>query len=309
MMALRTMALFAFCLLAPVFSPVASAQVAEIGLTLDSTQTQATGHARTLAHSLLWKISRPGIDHASYLFGTVHIVPESRFTVADRVRDALQEADRIVFEFNMGDEDFAKNASRETRLEAGMTLQDLYGEERFATLSALVKEAYGFDFTMLGAMKPFYLIAIFSTNLIGEPVTSYERYLYEYALENGVAIGGLEDVQRQFEVVNTIPLEEQAEMLAELIEDPAQAKEMFRDMYDAYGAEDLARIHKFVLESPEMEKYYDIFLVDRNRAWISAITKHHEEGRSFIACGAAHFAGPDGLIRLLRDAGFAVEPE
>ncbi len=307
---------------------IASAQVAELGLTLDTTQTAVANPASTqptaaqpmaaqtiaaesapLAHSLLWKITRPGIAHASYLYGTVHIIPESRFHVPDRVIEILEQTDRIVFEFNMGDEDFSLSAGREMRLKPGTTLPMLYGEERFAALAVRVQEDYGFDLAVLSTMKPFYLIPLLGRNLIGEPIKSYEQYFFDYSNENGVAIGGLEDVQRQFAVVNAIPLEEQAAMLAELIEEPDEAKAMFRNMYDAYDAQDLGRIHTFFLESPEMKKYYDLLLVDRNHAWVPAIAKHHEEGRSFIACGAGHFAGDDGVIRLLRDAGFTVEPE
>ncbi|NNE08040.1 MAG: TraB/GumN family protein [Gemmatimonadetes bacterium] len=301
-----------FVAIRPLPVATASAQVAELGLTLDTTTAEAaveTARTAPLAHSLLWKITRPDIAHASYLYGTVHIIPVSRFKVPGRLLEALEQTDRIVFEFNMGDEDFSLNAGREMRLEPGTTLPDLYSDEQFGALAARVQEDYGFDLALVGTMKPFYLIPLLGRNLIGEPVTSYERYLFDYANEHGVAIGGLEDVQRQFAVVNAIPLAEQADMLAELIEEPDEAKAMFRNMYDAYDEQDLARIHTFFLESPEMKKYHDLLLVNRNHAWIPAIAKHHEEGRSFIACGAGHFAGEDGLIRLLRDAGFTVVPE
>jgi len=56
------------------------------------------------------------------------------------------------------------------------------------------------------------------------------------------------------------------------------------------------------------EAYYNALLLDRNKNWIPRIEALLEgEGNIFIAVGAAHLAGPDSVIKMLRDKGYAIE--
>lgn len=51
-----------------------------------------------------------------------------------------------------------------------------------------------------------------------------------------------------------------------------------------------------------------VMVHERNRAWLPALITYLNEGRSVVLVGAAHLPGPDGLISLLRSAGYSVEP-
>jgi uncharacterized protein YbaP (TraB family) len=46
----------------------------------------------------------------------------------------------------------------------------------------------------------------------------------------------------------------------------------------------------------------------RNRAWIPVLTEAAEQGPVFTAFGALHLSGEDGVLALLQDAGFEIEP-
>ena len=54
-------------------------------------------------------------------------------------------------------------------------------------------------------------------------------------------------------------------------------------------------------------KYSDLMLKNRNQNWISRIEKIAKGKSTFFGVGAAHLGGQQGVIALLRKAGFTVE--
>ena len=46
---------------------------------------------------------------------------------------------------------------------------------------------------------------------------------------------------------------------------------------------------------------------DRNRRMVHRILPYLEQGNSFIAVGALHLAGPQGILSLIRQQGYTVE--
>jgi uncharacterized protein YbaP (TraB family) len=59
-------------------------------------------------------------------------------------------------------------------------------------------------------------------------------------------------------------------------------------------------------ESPRM---YRRLLAERNRAWVPELIGMMREGKKgFVLVGAMHLSGTDGLLALLKNKGYTVEP-
>ncbi len=58
----------------------------------------------------------------------------------------------------------------------------------------------------------------------------------------------------------------------------------------------------------KMDEMTQSLVSDRNRDWMKHIPTYIKSKSTFIAVGALHLPGEDGLIQLLRDAGYTVEP-
>jgi uncharacterized protein YbaP (TraB family) len=58
----------------------------------------------------------------------------------------------------------------------------------------------------------------------------------------------------------------------------------------------------------DSEKEEQILLADRNRDWIAKIGEMAKEKKSFFAVGAGHLGGEEGVITLLKAAGYKVTP-
>lgn len=59
-------------------------------------------------------------------------------------------------------------------------------------------------------------------------------------------------------------------------------------------------------QSPEFMEFGDVFLYNRNKAWIPKIENNIASKKCFIAVGAAHLFGEGGVIDLLEKKGYTV---
>ena len=54
--------------------------------------------------------------------------------------------------------------------------------------------------------------------------------------------------------------------------------------------------------------YEDLLLVRRNRNWIPVMGEMMMAKPTFFAVGAGHLGGDEGVVALLREAGYTVKP-
>ncbi|QHT66963.1 TraB/GumN family protein [Rhodocytophaga rosea] len=78
-------------------------------------------------------------------------------------------------------------------------------------------------------------------------------------------------------------------------------------MTTAYLEQDLPTIHR-LNEQGNARSFFDIAVNERNRDWIPVIVKMIATQPTFIAMGAGHLGGDQGLIHLLRKQGYSVLP-
>ncbi len=49
-------------------------------------------------------------------------------------------------------------------------------------------------------------------------------------------------------------------------------------------------------------------VLNRNSAWLPKLMEFLNKGRSVVNVGASHLPGPNGVLALLRDKGYRIEP-
>ena len=128
------------------------------------------------------------------------------------------------------------------------------------------------------------------------------------AKERKKEIRGLEKIEDQMGVFDKIPDSVEAQMLLEMIRDMPEQRKEFAEMVESYKKEDLSKLGDQISSSEEWKGYEDIMLVNRNKNWIPVMTAAMKEGPELFAVGAGHLPGSDGIINLLRKAGYKVEP-
>ena len=124
-----------------------------------------------------------------------------------------------------------------------------------------------------------------------------------------MAVYGLETIDDQLKMLlRSIPIERQAEILVETIRNSKNIKKENERLDSLYTSGDLNALYNMLVEEEDMNEAEKFLLVDeRNHDWLPKIEKHIKQEPCFIAVGALHLPGNDGLINLLRKAGYKVK--
>lgn len=264
-------------------------------------------NAQQLENSLLWEISGNGLESSSYLFGTIHMTCDA--TLDENVQKALDNTSLVVLELDMDDPSLQPKMMKDLYMKDGKTLKDYLSEEDFALLESFVKEKTGMPLAAMSNMKPFFISASFYPQMLGCPVQSFEAELVKVAKAQNEEVLGLETVEEQMNVFNAIPYEDQVVDLMRMAKDKmAYDIETFQKLLQLYDAQNIEGMEIMMQEDRNLttSKHKDKMLDDRNKNWIPKIEEFSKKQPTFYGVGAAHLAGDNGVIRLLRKAGYTV---
>ncbi len=274
-----------------------------------------TDNSPDLENALLWEITGNGIKETSYLFGTIHIIGKEDFFWPSNTLASLEKAKKTVFEidfddmFDMGN---MMGMMSKVFMKDGKTLKDLLSDEDYTFVSNEFKEL-GLPMMMLERMKPMFL-TIFAQGDVGmggadSNMKSYEMELYELAQQADKSVHGLETVDDQIAIFDSIPYTEQATLLVESLKSKdsgSDEMEMLTKMYTTQNITEM--VESMSAEDSEYKEFEDIMLNDRNENWIPLMTDYMNESATFFAVGAGHLAGKKGVINLLREKGYTLKP-
>lgn len=263
--------------------------------------------AQELEKSLLWKVEGDDIK-TSYLFGTVHMLPKEKFELKEKVKSAIAESEVMVMELDFSNPAISAEMMNNVMMKGDETVGDYLSGEQFSTLDSLLLQTAGVSLTAVEKMKPFMISTMLIKRFVGSEPASFEGTLTQMAMADSMQIIGLETVTEQMAIFDSISYRTQAEGLVDMIEDEAAMQAMYSDLIEAYREEDLVALHNLILEGMNSPKEEEFLLSRRNRMWIDKLDDVMGQQHSFIAVGAGHLPGKSGVINLLKDAGYRVNP-
>lgn len=271
---------------------------------------------KPLTNALLWKIEGNGITEASYLYGTIHLIDSESYFLPSGTLAAIDNTKKMVFEIDMNEmSDMGNMMSimNQAFMSDGKTLKDLISEEDYKMVDAHFAKI-GMPLMMLERMKPMFLTVFASgdmdpSGLQNGSMKSYEMEFMDIAKSSSKPMAGLETIEFQMSVFDSIPYLAQAEMLIETIKLGDSGSDQMKEMVEMYKAQNInAMISMITDEDEQMSEYEDILLSKRNKAWISGMRKMMSEMPTFFAVGAGHLAGDKGVINLLKNEGYTLTP-
>lgn len=260
-------------------------------------------------HGLLWRIEPPGAK-PSYLFGTIHVDDPRVTALPAPVGRALDGSDRFVMEA-MLDGDTLAQMAKAMYFSDDRTLEQVVGGDLYAaTLKAL--DARGIPRVSVEKQKPWAVMMMLSM-----PASKTGEFL-DLILETRAAkqdkpIAGLETMAEQIAVFNDLPLPDQVALLKETIRTQPELEKDYGELIRAYLARDLRTLAQISdKHDPREDRLYrtvtDRLLTQRNARMQRRMAPFLKQGNAFIAVGAAHLAGDQGLLNLLEQAGYRVTP-
>lgn len=267
--------------------------------------------AQELERTLLWRITTPGNERPSYLYGTVHSKDDRAFQFGDSVLPALDRCAIAAGELDLSTASAEMGMALLTtmRMSGDKKLEDLYRKKDWKRVEAAIQAGMGFMAPMTLRMKPFFVLALLTENAMdGDQPQVLDEFLQQRAKANGRQVIGIETVKEQLAAVDAIPLEDQAAMLLDHVEHGGYSGEMDA-MLDAYARQDLETLVDAAEKTGTMPDSFErALLTERNGRMVQRMDKLLRDGQPiFFLIGAAHLPRPDGLILGLRAQGHTVE--
>lgn len=259
-------------------------------------------------NSLLWEISGRGLAKPSYLFGTIHLICPTDFSLSDSLKSTLARTQQVALEMDMDDPGMMAGMMKMMNMAAGNELKKLVTEQEYQRLDRFFKDSVHVGLAMFERAKPFVLMGpLFNTVLDCQP-QSYEMALVELAGKQKSEVIGIETLEEQMAIFDTIPYKDQAKMLLNLIDSLPSARKEFKSLVALYKTQNINELYGMTLKSEfGMEGNEEVMLFARNQKWIPRIRRIASAKPTFFAVGAAHLGGEKGVIALLRKSGFTVK--
>lgn len=258
--------------------------------------------------SLLWKITGKDMKAPSYVFGTIHMLCQKDYIWTPAMRNSLRACKEVCFEMDMDDPSVMMQIAMGMIDNSGRTLKDYFTSEEYALVEGFVNDSLGMNIAMFQQMKPAALQSLFATRAVScsTPV-SYEANIMDEAKKYRLEITGLEQANEQLELFDRLPADSVVKELVKMATDYSQERLEYQRMLKAYKRQDLPVLFQLIDSTRAASDDLTAFLDDRNHKWISRMEERMEQRPVFFAVGAGHLPGENGIIQLLRNAGYLVE--
>ena len=261
-------------------------------------------------NALLWEVKSKDGKTTSYIYGTMHLMDAKLFYLPKKLEKLLLKSDLLCMEIaNINDSDLSPDALFLT----DESLSDYFNTEQMDSIyhwaeKALLMNKEQFD-TNFNKAKPFLLMQFLLQSSLPENSKSYEKEFENLAIKNKIATTGLESVTEQLNLFTSFSKNEQTEMVMSSLREEVKAKSSFEQMQQIYLTQNLDNLYTFMKkESDSPIANSRVFLENRNQNWIPQMEKMMENKSVFFAVGAAHLAGPEGVIELLIKKGYTLTP-
>ena len=264
---------------------------------------------------LLWQVSRDGVPLA-HLFGTMHVTDQRVLQVPEPVADSLAQADRAVFEIVPSAAD-RQAMSLALLLRDGRRLDGIVGRELFDQAARLAV-GYGLPREALGQLKPWALMPILSVppEEFARKATgtkALDEALQERAQRLGKPLLALETIEEQLAIFDGLSEADQTAMLEEVVKRHGETLATHNRMKELYLDGDLAGIYRLMLDQSAgndlrlARAFEQRAVIERNRLMTQRLQPLLDGGALFVAVGALHLPGRDGILHLLAARGYDIQ--
>jgi len=262
------------------------------------------------ANTLLWEVSGKGLQSPSYLFGTFHMLCKEDIRFSETLKNALKSSSELYLEMDMDDPSLMLSGLLLMKMKNDRQLKDLYSPVEYERVSSYFKDSLQMPLALLQNMKPFFLVAMLYPQMMPcKKLSGVEEELMLLAKANKQEVKGLETMEFQSSIFDSIPYEKQAAELLKTIDSLQAFRKYFDTMLTVYKSQRLPEIeHLFNNNEFGIEENQDLLLDNRNRNWVTQLRTIMQKQPVFIAVGAGHLPGNVGLINLLKKEGYTVRP-
>lgn len=322
---------FIFCLISCV-STISKAQ--------QSTDSISLNNIPRLENSIIWKITGNNLQQTSYIFATMHSICEEDYIWTEAMDVAFKNSEVLILEVDLSDltafqdsmvsffeQEIVSSLNDSSSIQIEESDEDIYtidsqviykGESDVATMHNVDSEPW------FGKMQPPEIFRDTSIKTYQSEYTdemdwnssimnndhldciqqkSYELELIKLANSNKKSIKGLETIFEQLAIIYG-----NFDFDSEIPKVEESSSEIIHNIAALYKAQRLDEMYVYAMQYMGGPKTAYTLIDQRNIKWVEVIPNLIKDQSSFIAVGAAHLSGNNGIINLLRKKGYTITP-
>lgn len=254
------------------------------------------------APGLLWKAESP-TNKTIYLFGTIHTDDNRVTNFSPALIASLKSVDAFMMEA-----DAPKDAG--VLMMPDANLQQILTQNELDKVYALA-EFHVMPRDVALRTKPWLLAVMFDS---ARPITPFaqDNLLMRLAEDLGKEVTGIETATEHFSAMDSLSIEDQLIFLRAVLKRSAQTKERdYERLIQVYLTGDSEKLTALnskmmakMLPPPLWARMRSQLLDQRNTLMAARVLDAAKNKSLFVAVGASHLAGENGLIASLKQAGY-----
>jgi uncharacterized protein YbaP (TraB family) len=278
--------------------------------------------------NIFWKVEKEGVL-PSYLLGTVHVsdprvqmLQEKLQSTFDNVANVVLELSEVTDSKKMTDA-MMKRPDLMTA-KAGQDIKSFVGDKNVPALDAALKDR-GLTSDTVSKMNPalvYTFVAMpaceFMRQARGEMFL--DKAIGLSALRDGKQLFGLETPVEQLEALASLPDSFIKQSLLTAVTLGSKLEDLTATMIELYLEQDIGAILPLMNAATEifadgdadetlgLAEFEEVFITKRNQLMAERAVPYIDKGPTFIAVGALHLPGKNGVVELLRTRGYKLTP-
>jgi uncharacterized protein YbaP (TraB family) len=285
-------------------------------LFLITTLVKFPASAQNLEKTLLWKIYGNGSKDTSFLYGTIHVIEKKDFFISRKTKKCFKATEALVMEINLDiDPEVMMLASKSQRYPDEKTIKDYLSPSDYKFFRNYLQDSLKMNYIQMNScevLRPFYVKSLLESRGF-KWVVSYEKKFHAMAKKKEKI--GLESAQEHIRIYAHGDIQKQVNNLIKKLKSGEKDTLNTLDyMVQIYKTQDIQKLYELTVQTMNTEEgnIFDVSIEDlldnRNIRMIPKLKALMKSKSIFIAVGAAHLAGENGLIQLLRNQGYTVSP-
>ncbi|MEZ5055727.1 MAG: TraB/GumN family protein [Saprospiraceae bacterium] len=258
-------------------------------------------------YALLWEISGNGLEKSSYLFGTMHLRDDRVFEFPDSLLLTLDQCEAFANETRL-DSTICNLLQMYEFGDTSNFLKNYLPEYTYNKVNKALFEKTGLYIEMLDIKEPQRIETILSDHDFeyykDDRDAELDYFLFQRAYEQGKPLYGLEQ-EMDYKKLSLSYFDE-FEYNYQPLGDTTGKKEFMDNLLDHYRSGNLDSIGKFAVTETFVSNYDYQFINGRNKEMVQSMLPLMQKHSVFVAIGAAHLPGEEGVIQLLKKEGFTL---
>ena len=268
--------------------------------------------AEPFSAGLLWRVSKRGTPD-SHVFGTIHLADPRVLLLPDAVQAAFEASRTYAMEIHLAQQE-ASHFFEAAQFEDGRRLAPLIGDTDYALVQHILSERRVPE-EVIARLKPWAVLVNLTVTPADYDSQTLDQKLFAMARARRMELHGLEGIEEQVAVFDSIPMDSQVALLRHALAQRDYFVSRLEPTIQAWLRRDLAALWRVSEDIgrrfPDMAAHYAQLttrvVINRSVVMAHRLFAPLRRGRSFVAVGALHLYGRQGLLQLLREQGYAVK--